>query len=255
MIGSPAGTSARACAAASGAGCRALTRGSSASSASRRLVMIAVPTTAHDAAFGSSVSWKSDVCGFDERPFGVDVVVEHRRTQHDDEIVRAQLLDHAGANARQRAREQRVVFGKAAAAASALEIHVRPGALGQPDGQFRRAVAIDARTDDDRRSAGRRRTPRRARRARPDRRRSRRRSCARRAAAPERPNRPRGSRRRSGRTAAASRRSTHARSRPERLARGPARRSTSRTAGASTQRPARTGTGPSRASRASADRP
>ena len=83
----------------------------------------------------------------------MNVVVEHRRAQHDDEIVLTQLFHHAGADARQRAGELAVIFGEAAAARERARVDERAGTFGQPHREFGRAVAVDARADHQRRRA------------------------------------------------------------------------------------------------------
>ncbi len=63
----------------------------------RSVVRIAAPTGANAAASGSSVSRKSEVPSRPSVALGAHVIGEDGRAEHDDDIVRRELLGETGA--------------------------------------------------------------------------------------------------------------------------------------------------------------
>ena len=117
----------------------------------RSVVRIAAPTGANAAASGSSVRRKSEVPSATHVALGPHVIREHGRAEHDDDVVRRELLGETRSRRREEARERRMDFGKAAARRQRAHPHRRSGALGERDDGVPRSVTVDSRAHHQRR--------------------------------------------------------------------------------------------------------
>ena len=123
----------------------------SAASAGFMVAMMLVPAGVTAAASGSSVIWNSVRRAVEDRGVAFDVKGEHRRADHDDEVVAAQRFRELTGRGVQKARELRMRFRKAASRRKRADPDGGAGLLGEPHHQLDGLRAIDGGADHKRR--------------------------------------------------------------------------------------------------------